>query len=152
MIAIAGGTGNLGRALVPRLVDAGDHVRVLARHPDRIPDAWRDRVEGVTIDARRPETIGAALAGVRTLVLAITGFGGADAGGVHAVDGDGNLALINAAEAAGVEHVILVSVAQAAPDHPIELFRAKFAAERRLRSSSACLDDRAAHGVHGNVG
>lgn len=136
MIAIAGGTGNLGRALVPRLVDAGDEVRILARHPDRIPDAWRDRVEGVAIDARRPETIGAAMAGVRTLLLAITGFGGPDAGGVHAVDGDGNLALIDAAEAAGVEHVILVSVAQAAPDHPIELFRAKFAAERRLRSSS----------------
>ena len=136
MIAIAGGTGNLGRALVPRLIDAGDEVRILARHPDRIPDAWLDRVEGHAIDARRPETIGAALAGVRTLVLAITGFGGPDAGGVHAVDGDGNLALIHAAEAAGVEHVILVSVAQAAPDHPIELFRAKFAAERRLRSSS----------------
>ena len=46
MIAIAGGTGNLGRALVPRLLDAGDEVRILARHPDRIPDAWRDRVEG----------------------------------------------------------------------------------------------------------
>ena len=29
-----------------------------------------------------------------------------------------------------------MSVAQAAPDHPIELFRAKFAAEQRLRSSS----------------
>ena len=136
MIAIAGGTGNLGRALVPRLVDAGDEIRILARHPDRIPDAWLDRVEGHAIDARRPETIGAALAGVRTLVLAITGFGGPDAGGVHAVDGDGNIALIRAAETAGVEHVILVSVAQAAPDHPIELFRAKFAAERRLRSSS----------------
>ena len=53
MIAIAGGTGNLGRALVPRLLDAGDEVRILARHPDRIPDAWRDRVEGVA-DRRPP--------------------------------------------------------------------------------------------------
>jgi len=136
VIAVAGGTGNLGRALVPRLLDAGDEVRILARHPDRIPGGWLNRVEGVAVDARRPETISAALSGVRTLVLAITGFGGPDAGGVHAVDGDGNLALIHAAEAAGVEHVILVSVAQAAPDHPIDLFRAKFAAERRLRSSS----------------
>ena len=35
----------------------------------------------------------------------------------------------------GVERFILVSVAQAAPDHPIELFRAKAAAEAAVRSS-----------------
>ena len=135
MIAIAGGTGTLGRRLVPRLLDRGDHVRVLARHPDRIPDAWRGRVEGVAVDVRQAASIEPALTGVRTLVCAITGFGGPDAGGVTRVDGDGNLALIRAAEAAGVEHVILMSVAQSAADHPIELFRAKYAAEQRLRES-----------------
>ena len=114
MIAIAGGTGNLGRALVPRLLDAGDEVRdprtPPGSHPGRVARQGRGRRD------RRPPAgdDGPALAGVRTLVLAITGFGGPDAGGVHAVDGDGNIALIDAAEAAGVEHVILVSVAQAA--------------------------------------
>jgi uncharacterized protein YbjT (DUF2867 family) len=135
MIAIAGGTGNLGRTLIPRLLASGDAVRILARHPDRIPEAWRDKVEGAVIDVRDPASLANALAGARTLVSAITGFGGPDAGGVHAVDADGNIALIDAAVAAGVEHVVLLSVAQAAADHPIELFRAKFAAEQRLRSS-----------------
>lgn len=135
MIAVAGGTGTLGRMLVPRLLDQGDRVRILARHPDRIPESWRGTVEGVTVDVRQPASIEDALTGVRTLVCAVTGFGGSDAGGVRGVDRDGNLALIRAAEAAGVEHLILVSVAQAAPDHPIELFRAKFAAEQGLRAS-----------------
>ena len=152
MIAIAGGTGTLGRRLVPRLLDRGDHVRVLARHPDRIPDAWRGRVEGVAVDVRQAASIEPALTGVRTLVCAITGFGGPDAGGVTRVDGDGNLALIRAAEAAGVEHVILMSVAQSAPDHPIELFRAKYAAEQRLRAVPARVDDRATDGLHGDLG
>jgi uncharacterized protein YbjT (DUF2867 family) len=135
MIAIAGGTGNLGRTLVPRLLASGDAVRILARHPDRMPEAWRGKVEGVAADVRDPASLAGALAGVETLVSAITGFGGPDAGGVDAVDASGNIALIDAAAAAGVEHVVLLSVAQAAADHPIDLFRAKFAAEQRLKSS-----------------
>jgi uncharacterized protein YbjT (DUF2867 family) len=136
MIAIAGGTGTLGRALVARLLAGGDGVRVLARHPDRVPAEWTGSVEGVAVDVRRPGSFGHALSGVRTLVCAVTGFGGPGAGGVDAVDHDGNVALIRGAEAAGVEHVVLLSVAQAAHDHPIELFRAKFAAEQRLRAST----------------
>ena len=134
MIAIAGGTGNLGRTLVPLLLDRGHQVRVLARHPETIPDAWRGRVEGVAVDVRQPASIGPRWPASRR------------SSRHHRlrrprcrrrarVDGDGNLALIRAAEAAGVEHVILMSVAQSAPDHPIELFRAKFAAEQRLRES-----------------
>ncbi len=40
-----------------------------------------------------------------------------------------------AARAQGVEHLILMSVAQAAPDHPIELFRMKYQAEQDVRVS-----------------
>jgi NADH dehydrogenase len=43
--------------------------------------------------------------------------------------------LIRAAKAAGVEHFVLLSVCQAAPDHPIELFRMKHRAEEELRAS-----------------
>ncbi len=54
---------------------------------------------------------------------------------MRAVDERGNRMLAKAAADAGVERFILVSVAQAAPDHPIELFRAKAAAEAAVRSS-----------------
>jgi NADH dehydrogenase len=48
---------------------------------------------------------------------------------------EGNVNLIRAAKAAGVEHFVLISVCQASADHPIELFRLKYRAEEELRSS-----------------
>jgi uncharacterized protein YbjT (DUF2867 family) len=51
------------------------------------------------------------------------------------VDLQGNSALIQAARHAGVERFILVSVHGATPDHPIELFRMKYAAEQALQAS-----------------
>jgi uncharacterized protein YbjT (DUF2867 family) len=73
--------------------------------------------------------------GVRTVVSAINGFGGVGALGVQAIDRDGNANLIEAAEAAGVEQFVLVSIQQASLDHPIELFRMKAEAERRLKAT-----------------
>jgi len=135
MIAIAGGAGRLGRLVATRLADRGLPVRVITRDPGRVPAGLRDRVEVVRADLREPASIAPGVAGARTLVSAVTGFGGPGAAGARAVDRDGNDALIAAAEAAGVGSLVLLSVALAAPDAPVELFRAKFAAEQRLRSS-----------------
>ena len=70
-----------------------------------------------------------------TVVSAIQGFGGPGALGVQAIDRDGNANLIEAARAAGVERFVLLSIGQAAADHPIELFRMKAIAEERLKAS-----------------
>src|SRR6185369_11662057 len=51
--------------------------------------AWAAGLDGVEVvagDLRRPETLPAALDGVRTVVAAAQGFGGMDAAGVRAVD------------------------------------------------------------------
>jgi uncharacterized protein YbjT (DUF2867 family) len=69
------------------------------------------------------------------VVSAITGFGMALDVSPRTVDWEGNRNLIRAAKAAGVEHFILLSVCQAAADHPIELFRMKYRAEEELRAS-----------------
>ena len=74
------------------------------------------------------------MSGVTTVVSAISAFG-RGSGSTRTVDGEGNRNLIRAAEAAGVEHFVLVSVQGAAPDHPIELFRYKHLAEQALRAS-----------------
>jgi uncharacterized protein YbjT (DUF2867 family) len=135
MIVIAGGTGNLGTALVPMLAGRGLDIRVLTRDPGRAAGLLPPGVEIVPADVRDPAAVDRAIAGSQTVISAITGFGGPDAGGAPAIDRDGNRRLIAAARAHGVEHFILVSVAQAAADHPIELFRMKFAAEQELRAS-----------------
>ena len=135
MITIAGGTGNLGSALVPRLVTRGLALRVITRDPTHVPANMPPGVEVAVADVRDSAALRRAIAGSQTVVSAITGFGGRDAAGAPAIDRDGNHNLIEAAKAAGVEHFILLSIAQATADHPIELFRMKFAAEQELRQS-----------------
>ena len=131
MIVVAGATGTLGPLLVPLLVARGEPVRVVTRDPER---ARRfDGVEVVGADVCTPEGAREAVAGARVVISAMTGF--ASPAGVRAVDERGNEILASAAADAGVERFILVSVAQAAPDHPIELFRAKAAAEAAVRAS-----------------
>ena len=75
------------------------------------------------------------MGGVGTVISAMHGFAGVDAAGAMAVDRDGNANLIRAARAAGVEQFVLLSVRGASASHPMELFRAKYAAERELRAS-----------------
>jgi uncharacterized protein YbjT (DUF2867 family) len=86
-------------------------------------------------DVRDVRAVEQAVAGVRTVISAITGFGPDRDVSPRTVDWEGNANLIRAAKAAGVEHFIFLSVRQAAPDHPIELFRMKHRAEAELRTS-----------------
>lgn len=135
MILVAGGTGTLGTQVVRRLTGHGLQVRVMTRDPARarhLEGALDEIVPGDVLD---PASIERAIAGARTVVSAIHGFAGIDARGPQAVDQQGNSHLIRAAEAAGVDHFILLSVQGAAPDHPMELFRMKHLAEEELRGS-----------------
>jgi uncharacterized protein YbjT (DUF2867 family) len=91
------------------------------------------RVELVAGDVTRPADARRAVEGARVVVSAITGF--ASPAGPQAVDVAGNRCLAEAAAAAGVEQFVLLSVAQASADHPMALFRAKFAAEQAVRAS-----------------
>jgi uncharacterized protein YbjT (DUF2867 family) len=132
MIVVAGATGTLGPLLVPLLVARGEPVRVATRDP--VAAARKlSGVAFVTADVTRPEDARRAVAGARVVVSAITGF--ASPAGIQAVDVEGNRALAEAAAAAGVEQLILLSVAHASADHPMPLFRAKFAAEQAVRAS-----------------
>ena len=135
MILVAGGTGMLGRSLIPLLAAHGEPIRVLTRGDRPSPVLALPGIGTAIGDVRDPESLRRAMVGVRTVVSAINGFGGDGALGVKAIDRDGNINLIDAAEAAGVAHFVLVSIQQAAADHPIELFRMKAAAEQRLRAS-----------------
>lgn len=40
-IALFGGTGSVGRHLVPKLLEQGHEVAFLTRHPDNIPQGWQ---------------------------------------------------------------------------------------------------------------
>jgi uncharacterized protein YbjT (DUF2867 family) len=134
MILVAGGTGTLGTRLVATLAGHQHEVRILARNP-AAGTALPASVEVVQGDVRQPRDVERAVAGVRTIVSAITGFGTAKDVSARTVDWEGNANLIRAARAARVEHFILMSVCRAASDHPLELFRRKYRAEEELRAS-----------------
>src|SRR5437660_4676467 len=134
MILVAGGTGHLGIELVPLLTARGKPVRVVTRDPDRARQRLGETPELAKGDARSPRTLEAALKDVDAVVSAMTGFG-PGAPGPRAVDYEGNLNLIRAAESAGVRRFVLVSMHGAAPDHPMELARMKYRAEEALRAS-----------------
>jgi NADH dehydrogenase len=85
-------------------------------------------------DVRSPDTLGDAVRGADAIVSAMTGFG-PGAHGPKAIDYQGNLNLIRAAEADGVRRFVLVSMHGAAADHTMELVRMKHRAEQALRVS-----------------
>jgi NADH dehydrogenase len=135
MILLAGGTGRLGRQVTQLLTARGCDVRILTRDPARGQQLAGPRVELAAGDVRDHAAVERAIAGARVVVSAMHGFAGTGDCNPRTVDGVGNHNLIQAARAAGVEHVILVSVHGAAAEHPMELFRMKYQAEQELRAS-----------------
>lgn len=110
MILVTGATGAISRTAALALARAGAPVRVLARDPAKAPSG----VSAVAGDLARPESLGAALEGVETLVLVTPA-----SPELPAIHG-GALA---AAKAAGVRKVVRVSAWGAAPDSPVALGR-----------------------------
>lgn len=134
MILVAGGTGRLGTLVVARLASRGLDVRVLTRDPARARHLGDSATEIVQGDVRDRARLGSAMQGIDTVVSAVHGFAGPGRVTPASVDGNGNANLVDSAAAAGAD-VILLSVVGASPDNPMELFRAKYAAEEHLRAS-----------------
>jgi uncharacterized protein YbjT (DUF2867 family) len=132
MILVAGGTGTLGKRLLPRLVERGETVRALVR---RANASMSEAVERTTGDITHPEAVKRAVAGAGTVVCAVSGFGGIRGADPRTVDGLGTRSLIAAAAKAGVDRFVLVSVFHARADHPNELQREKYRSEEALRAS-----------------
>lgn len=135
MILVAGGTGTLGSKVVTRLSAAGPPVRVLTRQHGWTPAGESGTVEVITGDVQDAAGVERAVEDASVVVSCIQGFAGRDAAGTEAIDQHANELLIESAKKAGVQHFLLVSIAGAAPDSPVPLFRAKYQAEQALRAS-----------------
>ncbi len=137
MILLAGGTGRLGTKVVSLLRQRGLELRVLTRDRTRATHLTGAGVEIAEGDVRDLAAVRRAAEGAQTVVSAIQGFAGTKDGSPATIDRDGNRNrnLIQAAREAGVKHLVLVSVWDAAPDHPMDLLRMKYDAEQELKGS-----------------
>jgi NADH dehydrogenase len=135
MILVAGGTGRLGTRVVTRLAARGLDVRVLSRGTRRSPQVPEGAKEMVVGDVRDAGSVAAAVDGVSLVVSAVQGFSGKGHVTPASVDRDGNKHLVDAATAVGAEFV-LMSVVGASSGNPMDLFRAKYEAERYVRERS----------------
>jgi uncharacterized protein YbjT (DUF2867 family) len=72
MILVTGATGTIGRELVPRLLEAGEEVRVFVRDQRKVEDK---RVEIAVGDLRQPAALEQALRGVDRVFLVVLDMG-----------------------------------------------------------------------------
>ena len=96
-ILVTGGTGTLGRLVVPRLRDAGCDVRVLSRRTHEAADG----IEYVTGDLLKDEGIEAAVDGAEIIVHCAGSAKG---------DDEATRNLVRAASRAGAQHLVYISV------------------------------------------
>ncbi|MDT0457218.1 NAD(P)H-binding protein [Streptomyces sp. DSM 41527] len=123
-ILVTGGTGTLGRALVGRLLDDGHDVRSLSRRPHT--GTARPRPRSYAVDLRDGTGLPEALTGVDAIVHCASSPAGGDA------EAAGRL--ITAARAAGVAHLVYISIV-GVDRVPIGYYRTKLAVERLIEDS-----------------
>lgn len=119
-VLVTGGTGRLGRTLVPQLADAGHGVRVLTRRK-REPTAWAWAVG----DLRTGRGIAEAVTGAQVIIHLATTNGRADVAATRN--------LLEAA-APGKPHLVYVSIVGIG-DVALGYYRAKLACERLIEES-----------------
>ena len=116
-VFVAGGTGVVGRRLVPQLVDRGHEVTATTTRPDKKPALEKLGAEAVVMDGLDATSVGEAVASARpdTIVHQMTSIGGKKPDFKHmerwfAVTNrlrtEGTDHLLAAAEAAGVSNFV----------------------------------------------
>jgi uncharacterized protein YbjT (DUF2867 family) len=125
-VLVTGGSGRLGRVLVPLLSDDGHSVRVLSRVHRTGPDLHVAHVVGDL-------TTGAGLRDAVTEIDCIVHLA-SNSRNARAVDVEGTQRLIDAARAADVTHLLYVSIV-GIDRIPYEYYQCKLEAERLIAES-----------------
>ncbi|MEU6852243.1 NAD(P)-dependent oxidoreductase [Actinacidiphila alni] len=114
-IFIAGGTGVIGRPLVPLLVGRGHDVLVGTRGADRVPALREAGADGVVMDVFDAESVTAAVAAAApdVIVHQLTSLAGGDLAANARIRTEGTRNLVDAAKRAGVRRMIAQSISWA---------------------------------------
>jgi len=134
MILVTGATGTVGQALVPKLLERDDEVRVLVRDPRKL---GRLRVEvrialGDLAELADPRVMRQALRGVDTVIHLAAAIRDQPLAPIEEVNGLATARLLRAAEGSGIGRFVFFSAIGATEFQRTRFFRAKALAERAV--------------------
>jgi uncharacterized protein YbjT (DUF2867 family) len=135
MILIVGATGLLGGMITRRLLDRGEHVRILVRTDSSFESMVQAGAEAAFGDLKDPDSLDRAMLGADRVITTANSAGRGGPDNVETVEIAGNRNLIDAARKAGVEQFIFTSALGADEDSPVPFLRGKALTERYLRES-----------------
>ncbi len=134
VILLTGATGNVGSAVLRRLVASGERVRCLVRDPRRL-GAERVRVQIALGDLSDPSSFRNALRGVDTVVHLAAAIRDQPRASIEELNSVATLRLVRAAERARAERFVYFSAMGASLHQRSRFFRAKALAERAVEES-----------------
>jgi nucleoside-diphosphate-sugar epimerase len=141
IVAVAGGSGFIGGAIVRRLLGAGFLVRLMTRNPDRARQRFgSSNIDFFRADLTEPRSLRVPLAGAGAIINAAQ-FDGYPVENprrgltFERVDYGGTCALIDMADHRALTRFVYISGASASPSATHPAFRAKGRAELVLHNS-----------------
>ncbi len=137
MNLIVGATGSLGSEICRRLAGQGESIKALVREtsdPEKVAQLKSLGAELVRGDLKDPLSLKTACRDVSAIISTASSTLSRQKGdSIQSVDQQGQWDLVDAAEAAGVKHFVLISFPNIDIDFPLQ--KAKRAVEDRLRQS-----------------
>lgn len=131
MLLLTGATGEVGSALLTRLLAEGEQVRCLVRNPRRL-GTRRVKVQIALGDLADPPSFRNAMRGVDTVVHLAASIRDQPQGSIEELNAIATWRMVQAARQAGVQRFLFVSALGASSHHRCRFFRAKALAERAV--------------------
>ncbi len=135
MILIVGGTGSMGSAVARRLLGKGKLVRVVTRTPEKAADLQKLGAEVVAGNLLDKPSLAQACRGVEKVLASAHSIFGRGREASKYVDLQGHKDLIDAAKAAGVQHLVYTSAYNFGPEYDsVPFFQFKREVEQYLQA------------------
>lgn len=114
-VLVAGSHGAVGRRVTDRLSESDHEVRAMVRKEEQLPEMESLGVDAVLADLRNDDDVERAVRGCDAVIFAAGSGAGTGLDKTRAVDRDGAIRLVDAAQAEGADRFVMLSSMGADP-------------------------------------